>query len=131
MTQVIKKQEWKGFFDQISYDFLDWETSVQIMSDVIGARVLSDGLPFNGITYDDKQGHDQMDLAVGAKVAFRQTHSIEHPLRVIYEPAKRGSGGTLDIEDASGTKTLIEFRHRPRPTQMLVEYVRSEVLIDA
>ncbi len=128
MTQLIKKQDWKGFFDRISYDFLDWETSVRIMSDVSEARVLSDGLPFNGITYDDKQGHDQMDVTIGADLARHQMHSIEHPLNVTYEPAKRGSGGTLDIEDASGTKTHIEFR---RPIHMLIEYIRSEVLIDA
>lgn len=125
MTELIKKQDWKGFFDRISYDFLDWETSVRIISDGSSSQVLPDGLPFNSITYDDQQGRDQMDVEVGARIAPHQFYSIDHPQFVSFEPAMRGTGGTLDIEDATGRKTLIEFT---RPRRMLIEYVRSEVL---
>ena len=126
MTDVINKQDWKGFFDQISNDFLEWETSVRIMSKKEGAQVLTEGLPFNGISYDDRHGLEHMDLAIGLDADRHQTHSIDHPTNVLFEPAGRGPGGTLDIEDDSGTKTVIEFR-RPRP--MLIEFVKNEVLL--
>lgn len=126
MTQIIKKREWKGFFDRISSDFMDWETSVRIMSDDNGLLTLNDGLLFSGITYDDRQGEDHMEIRMGIEVDQHQTHNIDHPQSVMFEPAKRGPGGTLDIEDGGGEKTLIEFR-RPKP--MLVEYVKSEILV--
>jgi hypothetical protein len=126
MRQFIRKQDWKGFFDRISGDFLEWETSVRILSDGSNPQVLTDGSPFNGITYDDDQGHDQMDVTVGAFVSANQMFSIDHPQCVSFEPAQRGTGGTLSIEDSMGTKTRIEFR-RPKP--MSVEYIRSEVLM--
>ncbi|MEP6947395.1 MAG: DUF5335 family protein [Acidobacteriota bacterium] len=126
MTEVIRKQDWKGFLDRISCDFVDWETSVRILNGVNGAQVLTDGLPFNGISYDDKQGGEHMAVALGLEPDRHQTHSIEHPKSVMFELADRGPGGTLDIDDESGMKTLIEFR-RPRP--MLVEFVKNEILL--
>ena len=126
MTQVIKKQDWKGFFDRISSDFMDWEATVELLNDNIGARVLNDGLLFSGITYDDRSGSDRMELRMGIDIDHHQTHNIEHPQTVLFEPSNSGSGGMLDIEDSDGAKTLIEFR-RPKP--MLVEYVKSEILL--
>ena len=127
MTQEIKKQDWERFFNKISCDFLDWEATLRIVVDGTVPGVLSDGLTFEGIRYDGESGHDHMEVAIGGDVSAHKKHNIPHPLNVTYEPAKRGSCGTLDIEDATGTKTRIEFH---RPTHMVVEYVRSEYLRD-
>ena len=125
MTQEIQKKEWKDFFDKISHTFLDWETSVQVMSDDSGAQMLSEGLPFNGLTYDESHGHHVMEVAIGVGTEYHQTHNINDPQKVAFEPSGRGSAGTLDIEDATGTKTLINFI---QPMPVLVEYVKSEIL---
>ena len=125
MTQVIGEVEWKIFFDRISHDFLDWETSVHVMNVETGAQILSEGLPFNGMTFDESHGHNQMEVAVGMGTECHHTHNISDPRKVAFEPSGRGPGGTLGIEDASGTKTLINFI---QPMPMLVEYVRSEIL---
>ncbi len=125
MTQKIEKAEWSEFFDRISQDFLDWETTVQVMSDATGAQTLSNGLPFNGLTYDEKHGHNTMELNVGFGTDNHQTHNIRDARSVAFEPSGRGPGGTLDIEDMSGTKTLVNFLN---PMPVLVEYVKSEIL---
>lgn len=125
MTQLIKKIDWKEFFERISHDFLDWETSIQIMSDETGAQVLSQGLSFNGMTFDQKHGLNKMEFAIGMGTQYHQTHNIADPQKVAFEPHGPGPGGTLDIEDAAGTKTLINFI---QPMPMLVEYVKSELL---
>jgi hypothetical protein len=125
MTELIKKMEWKDFFCRISRDFLDWETSIEVMSENAGARILSEGLPFNGMTFDEKHGLDQMEVAIGIGTDHHHTHNISDPRKVAFEPSGRGSGGTLDIEDASGTTTLINFI---QPMPVTVEYVKSEIL---
>lgn len=125
MTQVIQKTEWKDFFDRISHTYLEWETSVQVMSDDTGAQILSEGLPFNGMTFDESHGHNDMEVAIGMGTENHQTHNISDPRKVAFEPSGHGAGGTLDIEDASGTKTLINFI---QPMPVLVEYVKSEIL---
>ncbi len=125
MTQQIMKIEWKDFFDRISRDFLDWETSVQVMSENTGAQYLSEGLPFNGMTFDDRHGASRMEFAIGMGSAHHLTHNISDPQKVAFQPSGRGPGGTLDIEDGTGTKTLINFI---QPMPLLIEYVKSEIL---
>ena len=123
MTEKIQQADWEEFFHRISQDFLDWEVSVQILDQRFGAQMLSEGLPFNGLTYDNKHGHDVMELNVGAGWKSHQTHNIYSPRTVAFEA--NGPGGTLDIEDVSGTKTLVNFLH---PMPFLVEDVKSELL---
>jgi hypothetical protein len=123
MTEKIRQADWKEFFDRISQDFLDWEISVQILSQNSGAQMLSEGLPFNGLTYENRHGHGVMELNVGSGSRNHQTHNIYEPRSVAFE--SHGPGGTLDIEDDSGTKTLVNFLH---PMPFLVEYVKSELL---
>lgn len=125
MTELIKKTEWTEFFERISRDFLDWETSVQVMSDDTGAQVMSAGLPFNGMTFDEKHGRNRMELAIGMGTEQHQNHNIDDLQKVAFEPSGRGPGGTLDIEDGAGTKTLINFI---QPMPLMVEYVKSEIL---
>jgi len=126
MTQVIQKAQWKDFFDRISRDFLDWETSVQVMNDEAGVQTLSAGLPFSGLTFDEKHGHNVMELTMGFSNDNHQSHNITDPMTVAFEPSGHGPGGTIDIEDGSGTKTLINFLN---PMPVLVEYVKNEVLM--
>ena len=123
MTQEIRKGDWQEFFDRLSRDFLDWETSVQVMNDESGVQMLSEGLPFSGLTLEEKHGHNVMELRMGFNNYNHLSHNISDPTIVAFEP--RDSGGMLDIEDESGTKTLINFMN---PMPVLVEYVKSAVL---
>lgn len=109
MTRELQRSEWKTFFDGLSHDLADWETKVQVMNDDAGAQIMSDGLPFHGLTFDDKNGKDTIELLVGSGTANHQTHNISEPITVAFESSGGGLGGTLDIEDSSGTKTLITF----------------------
>ena len=109
MTRELQKSEWKTFFYGLSHDLADWETKVQVMNDDAGAQIMSDGLPFHGLTYEDRNGKEMVELTVGMGTTNHQTHNISEPLKVAFEASGAGYGGTLDIEDSSGTKTLITF----------------------
>jgi hypothetical protein len=123
MTTVIRELEWKEFFDRISRDFLDWETSVAVTRDGAVSTLLYQGLPFNGMTFDNRHGHENMEVAIGVGSDRSQTHSIRDPRKIAFESS--GTGGTLGIEDASGATTRIDFI---QPMPVLVEYVKSEIL---
>ena len=122
MTQEIEKNEWKKYLDDLSRECLGWQTSVQILNDETGAQILSDGLPFCGLTYE--QG--KIELSAGVDKENHQTHVIFEPQRVAFEGSGHGPAGMLDIEDASGTKTLINFI---QPMPILMEYVETELVV--
>ena len=125
MTTQIKKTEWKGFFDNLSRDLDGWETRVEVFGYDMGAQVISSGLPFHGLTVDEKEGAPTIELRVGSGIKTHQTHNIPNVVKVEFEGRGVGPGGMLDIEDAKGTKTLIKF---VQPFPVLVEYVNTEMV---
>lgn len=125
MTEIIKREDWKGFFDNLSREKLDSETSVQILSDETGAQFLSEGLPFVGLTFDEKDNESKIELIVGSGVENHQTHNIFNPKMVAFEQTGESSA-TLDIEDESGTKTLVKFT---QTLPMVIEYSETEEIL--
>lgn len=124
MTHVIPKNEWKRFFDTISREHYGWETAVQILDDETGAQMMSEGLAFSGMTLESRGDRSILELLVGSDAANHQTHNIIDPKKIAFEKNQNGPGGTLDIEDSTGTKTLVNF-YQPMP--MMLEFVRNEI----
>ncbi len=120
MIQELQKSEWRNFFNGLSRDLMDWETMVHVLNPGLGAQILSEGLSFNNLTFDQARGREIIKLFIGSGTANRQTHSIAKPTKVAFTGRGRGPAGTLDIEDASGTTTLITFI---QPKRRPVEYV--------
>lgn len=126
MLTEIPKENWKMFCDQISHDRLDWETSVQILSRESGAQVLSAGLPLIGLTFDEEEGKEKIELITGTSASIHQTHSIFEPSRLVLEANSEKDGGILDIEDDEGTKTLISFI---RPASFPAKFERGDIIL--
>lgn len=122
MTHELQKAEWKMFFDGLSNDLADWETTIHVLNEGTGAQILSEGLPFKGLTFEDKNGVDTIELLVGSGTSNHQTHNITKPTKVAFAGRGRGPAGTLDIEDASGTTTLVTFI---QPRRALMEYAST------
>ena len=123
MTTQIEKLDWKDFFDHLSRDLDGWETLIEVFSNDVGAQVISQGLPFHGLTVEDKDGESTIELIVGTTTGSHQTHNIANAVKVAFEGTGVGPSGILDIEDASGTKTLIRF---VQPFPVLLECVNTE-----
>ena len=125
MTKEFQKAEWKDLFDSLSRDLFDWETTVHLLHPDTGAQILSEKLPFNGLTLDEHGGKRTIELLVGAGAEGHQTHNIVEPTKVAWAKRGRGPAGTLDIEGADGTTTLITFMH---PRRFLVDYVSTDIV---
>jgi Family of unknown function (DUF5335) len=123
--QELPKEEWKKYFDELSVEYIDWETKVEVLNGSIGAQILSEGLPLNGITYEGKDGQDKIEIIVGHDADKHQTHSIADPVRVYSRQERDLRGEILEIEDVSGTKTIV---HIIRPIPVLMQYVETELI---
>ncbi len=86
--------------------------------------MLSDGLPFAGLTLENKDGSGPIELAIGNGTYDHQFHNIYEPVKIAFEPSG-SKAGTLDILDASGTTTLITF---VQPMPALMEYAAGDLL---
>ena len=126
MTNEIPKREWKQFFDELSREKLDWQTKIEVMNDETGAQILTEGLSLGGLTFDDKDGQERIEVIVGSGTENRQTHNNLEPQKVYFRRADDRQVSTVEIEDAGGTKTLV---HIIQPMPVLVQYVETETVI--
>jgi len=109
MTQEIQKSDWKSFFEKLSKEKFGWDTNVQVLSDATGVNMIAEGLPFNGVTYEDNEEGQSIEITTGLSAEDHDSHTILDPQKVAFQKNEDGEGGTLDIEDGSGAKTLISF----------------------
>ena len=111
MTNEIPKQTWKDFFDEMSRERHGWQTKFEVLKDDIGAQMLSEGLPLMGVMFEEKTNDESaIEIMLGEESgAAHQTHAIFNPTKVAFLENDRTAGGTLEIEDASGEKTLLEI----------------------
>ncbi len=119
MTIELERSEWKKFFDTLSHDLAEWETTVHILDGENGAQVLSERLPFHGLTLESDGAAETIGLAVGFGRENHQTHNIKNPAKVAFAERGHGPAGTLDIEDGDGVTTLITFIEPHR--ELLIE----------
>ena len=128
MTNEIPKKDWKQFFDDLTREKLDWQTKIEVMNNETGAQILTEGLALGGLTFEEEKGQERIEVMVGSGTENHQTHNIFEPEKVYFRRADDRQIGTVEIEDASGTKTLV---HIIQPMPVLVEYVETETVITA
>lgn len=109
MTIELERSEWKNFFDGLSHELADWETTVHVLDGKNGAQVLTERLPFHGMTYEGDATNGSIGISVGFGRDNHQTHNIKNPRKVAFAERGHGPAGTLDIEDNDGVTTLITF----------------------
>lgn len=122
-TKELDKQEWTKFFDELSRDRFGWKTRVEVLKDEIGAQVLSDGLPFGGLMFEEKNG-GAIEIMLGEDAGAHQTHTIFNPQKVFLQT---GDDKTeiVEIEDEEGAKILVYFT---RQASVLIEYGETELV---
>src|SRR5688500_3334453 len=109
MIMEISKNEWARYLGDLSCVLQGWDTKVEILRAEIGAQTLSEGLPFGGITFNERDDEATIGLSLGADAESHITHSISQPVKIAFEDGSLEHGGILDIEDEAGSKTLVSF----------------------
>jgi hypothetical protein len=110
MGAEIRKEDWVKFLEILSKRRFEWKTKIEILSTELGDQILSNNLPLNGITLENKGGATTMDISVRANTKSHQTHSIKNPSRIAFLTADNSHGDIVDVEQEDGTKTLIHFK---------------------
>jgi len=128
MTYEIKKQNWADFFESLTKRRFEWKTRVEILKNEMGDQLLTEGLPFNGITVESKGDTTSIDISVGESTEAHHTHIIKDPTRIAYLAADESRGEVVDIEEVDGTKTLITF---VEPMAIFVGYTETEIAMGA
>ena len=128
MNFELKKEDWGTFFDNLSKRRYEWITEVEVINPTAGDQILSNGLPFNGITVEPGDEHTSIHVSVGETTGNHQTHTITDPTRVAFLAGDDTHSDVVDIEEADGTKTLLRFTG---PMGVLVGMAEYEMVMTA
>lgn len=124
MTIEIPKEKWSEFFNDFSRRRFAWETKIEVLDESVGDQILSEGLPLNGIIFEEKNGKSTLEISVGENTEQHQTHNIVNPTKVAYL-GENGNGGVLEIEEETGVKTLIRLIN---PMPVYVGYAAYQIV---
>jgi hypothetical protein len=126
MTIEIPQEKWSEFFNDLSRRRLGWTTRVEVLNEDAGDQILSDGLPLNGVTFEEKAGRREIELSIGETADRHQTHVIANPLKVEFLRNGDFEGGVLEIEEESGTRTLVSLLN---PMPVFVGYENYAIVM--
>ena len=100
--RAVPKQEWRGFFDEMSKELLGKRAEIEVSSLDLGDQIISEWVPMIGITYDS--GDDLLDIALDGG-----NHMIRHPREIVVEHAPVGLSSVAVI-DADGARQVVRLK---------------------
>jgi hypothetical protein len=104
----IPRAQWAEFVNEFSQYNWGRLTRLEIFGE-LGAQEEERRLPLNGVTLD-LNGHDAPRLAIMlGENTEHLTHTITQVTRLFPKRAVTGKDEALEIEDANGEKTLLQF----------------------
>lgn len=109
MTTEIPQEKWDDFFNELSKRRFGWKTKVEVLDASLGDQIISEGLPFEGLTFEKKSGRREIELSVGETFERHQTHTIPNPVKVQYLDNGDFFGGVIEIEEENKTRTLVRL----------------------
>ena len=127
MTLDIPREKWAQFFSDLSKRRFGWTTKIEVMNDSIGDQVLSENLPLNGITVEQKGDQSTIEISVGEDTTH-QSHTIVNPTKIAFLGDDENIVGIVEIEETNGTKTLI---HIIKPMAVIISRSEYEIFSTA
>ena len=104
MSIELPRTKWKVFFDNLSRDFSNWETSVQVMNGDIGAQMMSEGLEFSGMTFEEREERSTIEVILDNGPDGHQSHNIFRPTAVVF--SSEGAGWSFGYRGRIRNKNI-------------------------
>jgi hypothetical protein len=106
-----QRTEWTKLTDRLTGEYRGYDITVEVLDPEVGDNPIVDRLPFDNLTYDNK---DDVAVVAAARdpehedVALR--HMVHHPQEFVVDLIPEGAA--VKITDDTGTTTLVSLlRH--------------------
>jgi hypothetical protein len=110
-TQEIPRNEWTDYLAGFTRLYTGWLADLEVFGSDIGSQMEQEGLPFEGITAELREGQpDRIEIMCGSRADDHITHTITAPTQVSVEKTDDGADTVLAIKAPDGTTTVLRFR---------------------
>ena len=108
LSKSIPQAQWGNFFDRFSGDHLGRHIAIEIIDSELGDEELIKNAPLLAIIYDRVGKGDNLAIEVG-KDEMTYGHTIDSPKEVSTGENSNSEIVAIQVEDATGRKTLIKL----------------------
>ena len=107
-SKQIPQQRWLEFFDMFGDGNRGRTIAIEVINQEIGDEQLIENAPLMSIVYDPPDKDNNLAIETG-KDEVNYAHNITAPTQVREAQDENGEVMALEIEDKSGTKTILRF----------------------
>ena len=107
-SKQIPQQRWLEFFDMFGDGNRGRTIAIEVINSEIGDEQLIENAPLMSIVYDPPDKDNNLAIETG-KDEVNYAHNITAPTQVWEAQDENGQVMSLEIEDESGTKTVVRF----------------------
>ena len=104
MSELIKKEDYHVYFDDLSKFFEDDLVQIEVVGLKLGDQIEADYVTLNGMTYEPKE--DILFLYLGDELE----HTIRNPVEIYIDEGEFGVD-EIAIKCAHGHLHLVNFKH--------------------
>ena len=110
-TQDVPRDQWSSFFGALSTRREGSLVRMEVLGEDVGAQVEGESLRFEGVSTDQKDNENVIEVSLGDTPETHVTHIIASPTFVRMERSEVDGGAleTLEIECEGGATTLVRF----------------------
>lgn len=107
-SKQIPQQRWLEFFDMFGDGNRGRTIAIEVINQEIGDEQLIENAPLMSIVYDPPDKDNNLAIETG-KDEVNYAHNITAPTQLWEAQDENGEVMALEIEDESGTKTILRF----------------------
>ncbi|HWE60254.1 MAG TPA: DUF5335 family protein [Chloroflexota bacterium] len=116
-TRSIPRQEWTAFCDNFSREHLGQTATLEMIGQDLGDQpVAEEPQVFRGISADEKDRENRIEIMVGPNITEGPTHSVSSPIELWLTENEGAISTSLEIRDADGTAAVLTFVAPELPT---------------
>ena len=109
-TRSIPREEWTHYFDNFSREHLGQTATLELIGQDLGDQpVTEEPQVFRGISAEEKDRENRIEIMVGPNVTEGPTHSVSSPTEVWLTENEGDISTSLEIRDADGTAMVLTF----------------------
>ena len=107
-SKQIPQPRWREFFDMFSDGNRGRTIAIEVINQEIGDEQAIENAPLMSMVYDPPDKDNNLAIETG-KDEVNYAHNIAAPTEVREAQDENGKVMALEIEDESGTKTVVRF----------------------
>jgi hypothetical protein len=109
-TRQIRPERWNTFLAEFTRQYRGAHARLEVIGNEVGARVITEDRPFDGISADSKDGERTVWIMFGPTPETHLTHGVQDASAIwVLDTPEHQPRAALEVESRDGIRTVLEL----------------------